>query len=267
VSRAASARVTRVARVGSGENDPPTTENAARALPEGYFARSELPLASLALLLPLLVLYEVGTRHFASNAFAGTEHRIIAFKLMQDFFHLFGATGRYLPALAIVGILLAWHIARNDPWRVKPGTLAGMTVEGVFLGLPLLAMGILGLRYLAAGSASDWRGMIVLSIGAGIYEELVFRLIAFTLLHLLLVDLLDVPKFWAGLVTVLAASLLFSLYHYLSDEPFLWRVFAFRTFAGVYFGVVFMFRGFGITACSHASYDVCVVALKALARA
>lgn len=261
MSRAASARG------GSGGEGRSNAGNAARALPAGYFAQSELPFASLALLLPLLVLYEVGTRHFASNAFAGTEHRIIAFKLMQDFFHLFGASGRYLPALAIVGILLAWHIARNDPWRVKPGTLTGMTIEGCFLGLPLLAVGILGLRYLAAGTASDWQGMVVLSIGAGIYEELVFRLIAFTLLQLLLVDLLDVPKFWAGVATVLAASLLFSVYHYLGDEPFQWRVFAFRTFAGIYFGIVFLFRGFGITACSHASYDVCVVALKAVAQA
>jgi membrane protease YdiL (CAAX protease family) len=259
MSRAASTRVGSEGRSASG--------NPARSLPVGYFAQSELPLPSLALLLPLLVLYEVGTRHFTSNALAGTEHRIIAFKLMQDFFNLFGASGRYLPALAIVGILLAWHIARNDPWRVKPGTLVGMALEGSFLGLPLLAVGLLGLRYLAAaGGTPDWRGMIVLSIGAGIYEELVFRLIAFTVLHLLLVDLLNIPKFWAALATVLAASLLFSLYHYLSDEPFDWRIFVFRTFAGIYFGIVFLFRGFGITACSHASYDVCVVALKVLAR-
>lgn len=253
------------ARVGAGEGRA-KSGNATRALPGGYFAQSELPLASLALLLPLLVLYEVGTRHFASNPFAGTEHRIIAFKLMQDFFHLFGASGRYLPALAIVGILLAWHIARNDPWKVKPGTLVGMTFEGCFLGIPLLAVGIVGLRYLSAPATSDWRGMIVLSIGAGIYEELVFRLIAFTILHLILVDLLNLPKVWAGAGTVLAASVLFSVYHYWGGEtPSLYN-FVFRTFAGVYFGIVFLFRGFGITACSHASYDVCVVALRLLAR-
>ncbi len=261
MSRAASARV------GLNREGRSTRENAARALPAGYFAQSELPLASLALLLPLLILYEVGTRHFTSDPFAGTEHRIIAFKLMQDFFRLFGASGRYLPALAIVGILLAWHIARNDPWRVKTGTLAGMVLEGSFLGLPLLAIGIIGLRYLmSAGTGGDWRGMIVLSIGAGIYEELVFRLIAFTLLQLLLVDLLELPKLWAGVATVLAASLAFSLYHYLGNEPFHWHSFAFRTVAGIYFGVVFLFRGYGITAFSHASYDVCVVALRSLAR-
>ncbi len=236
-------------------------------LPKSYFARAELPLASLVLLLPLLILYEVGTRHFATNPFAGTEQRIIAFKLMQDFFRLFGASGRYLPALAIVGILLGCHIARNDPWKVRPGTLAGMSIEGTFLGLPLLAIGVLGLRFLSSPTTSDWRGMIVLSIGAGIYEELVFRLVAFTLLQLVLVDLLGISKLWAGATTVLAASLLFSLYHYLGNEAFDWHIFAFRTFAGIYFGIVFLFRGFGITACSHASYDVLVLSLKWLARA
>ena len=260
MSRAASVRMA------STRTEQATTGGTWRKLPSGYFAQSELPFASLALLLPLLVLYEIGTRHFASDPFAGTEHRIIAFKLMQEFFRLFGASGRYLPALAIVGILLAWHIARNDPWRVRPGTLAGMAIEGCLLGLPLLAIGIVGLRYLAAPVSGDWRGMIVLSIGAGIYEELVFRLVAFTLLQLLLVDLLELPKLWAGAATVLAASVLFSVYHYLGEEPTL-HTFVFRTVAGIYFGVVFLFRGFGITACSHASYDVCVVALRLLARA
>ena len=51
MSRAASARV--------GTGSPPKS-NATRALPSGYFAQAELPLASLALVLPLLVLYEVG---------------------------------------------------------------------------------------------------------------------------------------------------------------------------------------------------------------
>ncbi len=255
-----------MSRVVSGRLARPVELEARREPPTTYFARSERPLASLILLLPLLVLYEVGTRRFASDAFAGTEHRIIAFKLMQDFFHLFGASGRYLPALAIVGILLAWHIARNDTWRVKPATLAGMMAEGSFLGVPLLVMGILGLRYLSTGTTTDWRGMVVLSVGAGIYEELVFRLIAFTLLQLLLVDLFRLPKLTAGALTVLAASLLFSLYHYLGSETFHWQVFVFRTFAGIYFGAVFLCRGFGITACSHASYDVLVVAIKAIAR-
>ena len=40
----------------------------------------------------------------------------------------------------------------------------------------------------------DWRTMFVLSLGAGIYEELVFRLVGLTLLHILLIDILRLPQ-------------------------------------------------------------------------
>jgi membrane protease YdiL (CAAX protease family) len=63
---------------------------------------------------------------------------------------------------------------------------------------------------------------------------------------------------------VVSSSLLFSLYHYLGHEQFDLRTFAFRTAAGAYFGAVFIFRGFGITAGTHAAYDIYIVALRAL---
>src|SRR5690242_11650438 len=80
-----------------------------------YFHRAEMPLASLLFLLPMIVLYELGTRYISYSTHQG-EQRIIAFNLLQQFFALFGVTGRYLPALAVVGILVTWHIARQDPW-------------------------------------------------------------------------------------------------------------------------------------------------------
>jgi hypothetical protein len=51
----------------------------------------------------------------------------------------------------------------------------------------------------------------------------------------------------------------------LGNEPFRFWTFAFRTLAGVYFGVVFLCRGFGVTAGSHVAYDVCVVAMRIFA--
>jgi membrane protease YdiL (CAAX protease family) len=260
----ATAAATRAARQREEDDAPPL----ARELPDGYLRRSELPFASLVFLLPLIVLYEVGTRQFATDAWAQTEQRIIAFKLMQDFFRLFGASGRYLPALAVVGILLACHIARNDPWRVHPATLVGMAFEGTLWAFPLLAGGIVALHYLAAGPtvAANWKALLVLSIGAGIYEELVFRLAAFTLLSFVLIDVLDLRKPLAYLLMLSVAALSFSLYHYLGSEGFEPQTFAFRTLAGLYFGLIFLYRGFGITAYSHAAYDVCVVLLKLAAR-
>jgi membrane protease YdiL (CAAX protease family) len=233
---------------------------------EGYFQKSELPLASLAFLLPLIVLYEIGTHHYAWTSIHHGEQRIIAFALMQRFFLLFGASGRYLPAMAVVGILLAWHIARRDEWRVQIGTLVGMLVESLALALPLLLLGRLTTYYVpqAAAPHPDAANLFVLSVGAGIYEELMFRLVAFTLLNFLLIDLLRIRKGWGYLLMVLISAVGFAAYHYLGEE-FRWQTFAFRTVAGIYFGIVFIFRGFGITAGVHASYDIFIILLRLMA--
>jgi membrane protease YdiL (CAAX protease family) len=223
-----------------------------------------MPLASLLFLLPMIVLYELGTRYISYSNHQG-EQRIIAFNLLAQFFAFFGATGRYLPALAVVGILMAWHIARNDPWEARVGTFMGMLCESFVLALPLILMGFAAARYWSlAASRLAPSSLIILSIGAGIYEELVFRLMALTILHLLLIDLFAIKKGWAYLLMVLASSVLFAGYHYLGSEQFVWQTFAFRTAAGLYFGAIFVFRGFGITAGSHAAYDVLIVVLRLL---
>jgi hypothetical protein len=235
----------------------------------GYFRRAELPLVSLAFLLPLVVIYELGTRYILSGPAshgAGAGQRIIAFTLMQQFFNLFGATGHYLPALAITGILLTWHIARRDPWRVDALTLIGMAIESLLLAVPLLAMGYIVARYLPLYAAPiSSRGMLVLSIGAGVYEELVFRLAAFAGLSLLFIDVLKIHRFWSCLLIVAISSVGFAAYHYLGAELFNWRTFVFRTVAGAYFGAIFAVRGFGLSAGCHTAYDVLIVFLRVLA--
>ena len=230
-----------------------------RAIPSNYFERSESPLASLIFLLPLIVLYEIGTQLHWTDAFHGESQAIRAFIWMQRFFRYMGASAQHLPALAIVGILLAWHVARNDTWRISPATLLGMAVESALLSVPLIAVGSLvygvpniswnALHLPAAGS-------VVLRLGAGVYEELLFRLILFTLLSLLLRDLLRLRKRAVCVLLVLISAVLFSAYHYLGNEPFDLRNFVFRTLAGVYFGLLFLVRGFGITAGAHAAYDL-----------
>ena len=231
----------------------------------GYFQRAEAPLTSLLFLLPLIILYELGTRYISYSTHQG-EQRIIAFNLLQEFFSLFGATGRYLPALAVVMILVAWHIARQDAWEIRWGTIAGMFIESFLLAGPLIMMGFVAARYWSlSASRLAPSNLIVLSIGAGIYEELVFRLMALTLLHLLLIDLFAIKKPVAILLMVLISSVLFAGYHYLGNERFVWQTFAFRTAAGLYFRAIFVFRGFGITAGSHAAYDILIVLLRLFA--
>src|SRR6476620_801260 len=107
----------------------------------GYVHDSELPLTGLVFLLPLMVIYELGTRYFTTAAQNGYDQQIIAFTFMQRFFRLLGVHGQHLPFIAVCTILLSWHLARREKWQVNIPTLLGMTLESTLLDLPLIVMG------------------------------------------------------------------------------------------------------------------------------
>jgi hypothetical protein len=203
-------------------------------------------------LLPLILIHEIGWRFSRS--------RVLAFYLLHQFLAFFGATGTLLPAMALIGILLAWHIARHDKWTVQVNTVLFMYLESILLALPLLVLAAAVARWqlppLLAEGVERFPSQIIISMGAGIYEEMTFRLIGMTLLHVLFSDILRMKKTPAALLMVLISSLAFSFYHYLGPEKFVWKTCLFRTVAGIYFGTIFLCRGFGVTAGSHAAYDM-----------
>jgi hypothetical protein len=227
----------------------------------GYFHESELPLTSLIFLLPLIIIYELGSEYLTTSAQHGHAQQIIAFMMMQQFFRLFGVHGQHLPAVAIVTILLCVHAFRNERWHLHLGTLACMAVESILLSLPLIAIARELPRYFPLLAAhGSRRDIMIMSLGAGVYEEMVFRLVLFSVLSIALKDALRWNSFWVHLGVVAISALAFSGYHYLSPlETFQWRSFLFRTIAGAYFGVIFLLRGFGITAASHSYYDILIL--------
>jgi membrane protease YdiL (CAAX protease family) len=125
---------------------------------------------------------------------------------------------------------------------------------------------------------SDGRPMIrvladiVTGIGAGIYEELVFRLILICVLMLLFQDALRLSRKSSIILSVLVSAALFSAHHHIvyldgrlvSNASFSWAQFSFRTIAGAYFAVLFAVRGFAVTAGTHAFYDTIAVLINAV---
>lgn len=105
---------------------------------------------------------------------------------------------------------------------------------------------------------------IVTGIGAGIYEELIFRLILICILMMLFQDVIRLERRSSIILSVLISAALFSAHHHIvfingkiaPAAPFSWTEFSFRTIAGVYFAILFAIRGFGITAGSHIFYDI-----------
>jgi membrane protease YdiL (CAAX protease family) len=101
---------------------------------------------------------------------------------------------------------------------------------------------------------------VVISLGAGPYEELIFRFFLVELLIAALHRWVGTEHATAVVVAVLVSATLFAGYHHLpgTAERFTWGSFLFRTAAGVYFSMVFVARGYGIAAGCHTFYDILV---------
>lgn len=247
-------------------NEMPTA-----ALPplEVYWRQSRLPLASLAFVAPLLVAYELGMLVAGPQAL-----RNGADVWLRQLLDLLGLSQYFLLPALTAGILLAWHHTTGERWRVSPPVLYGMAAESLALALCLVVIaraqgGLFSAAEApavtaAVGDAPGFFARLVLYVGAGIYEELLFRLILLSLLA------------WAARASgasrgqsfaaaIVVTSVLFSLAHYVGphgDEVRL-ASFAFRTLAGAFFGMLFAIRGFGIAVGAHAGYDILVGLLGA----
>ncbi len=103
--------------------------------------------------------------------------------------------------------------------------------------------------------------VLVIAAGAGLHEELIFRLLGMGGLGWLLAGLTGRRRAWIAALVI--SSLIFSLAHHVgpAGEPFTYDAFVYRSLAGVFFAIVYQLRGFAVAAWTHALYDVYVLSL------
>ncbi len=219
------------------------------------FARRILasPLDSLLFLLPLIVFYEV------SIAFQPTV--VVAYDLLRQCLQTFGKLGVWAPGAAIVIILLATHIASGRPWTIRWRRVLLMYPEAILATIPLLALSWAASLSAPPPPSGQLISQLAIGIGAGIYEELVFRLILISLIVVVAGDLLKLRASTVAITAILFSSFLFSAHHHppIGTEPFALVPFAFRALAGVYLATVFWFRGYGSAAGTHAAYNTLIL--------
>jgi hypothetical protein len=236
-------------------NNP--TQHSLAHTADTYWTESRQPWTSLVFIAPLLALYEAGVLLLQVQNGADV--------WMRKVLDLLGFGQHFLLPILTVGILLGWqHLSRHS-WRVSLPVLSAMAVECVLLAFVLRFVLQLqnSLLHAIPGqfqmSIADTCKNAVVYLGAGIYEELLFRLILLSLALWLLrrMGLSAKPR---AIAAVVATSLLFAEAHYVGSlgDDFHWDSFIFRFLAGVFFSILFLFRGFGITAGAHAAYDILV---------
>ena len=116
-----------------------------------------------------------------------------------------------------------------------------------------------------AQESSAWNG-IVMSLGAGFYEEIAFRVVLFGTGAWLINALFDGGSWSLGLKLVWAAAtaVLFSAWHYTGSlgDAFDMRSFVYRAICGFILTAVFAVRGFAPAVWTHALYDVWALVLS-----
>ena len=234
-----------------------------------YWIDARRPLSSLMFLVPWIVAYEVGIL-----CLAGTDSDALrngADFWMRSWLSGFGLQTILLPGF-VIGSLLAWHVVQRYPWHVRFETMVGMLAESLLLAIALVAVGQLHdliFRQLQPAAESDMTMLTVAInpsvskaisyIGAGVYEEVMFRLLMVPAAFLVF-RMFEFPNKWAAAMAAISTSFLFALAHHVGPaaDAFNLFTFSFRAAAGLFFVTIFLLRGIGIAVGCHAAYDLLV---------
>lgn len=226
----------------------------------GYLAWSRDPAVGLFSVLPLWAAYELLRLLLTPAERNGAE-----VFLLQEFDRL-GWRGLLVLRAAFAILLLCSALSllrRNIPWlRVAAVVALEGTVYGLLLGPAACVLTNSAARVLAAASTAsaepDLAANLVGSLGAGIFEELVFRLGLMSVLVWLGVRVVrswSLPRWCVGAFAVVTSALVFSWFHHLCGEPYDRTRFLFRTMAGVLLGLLMWWRGYGVCVYTHTFYD------------
>ncbi|MFY9344040.1 MAG: CPBP family intramembrane glutamic endopeptidase [Planctomycetota bacterium] len=229
-----------------------------RQAPGGYFHWSRDPALGLFAVLPLWLAYE-GMRWWLTP-----DERNGAEVLLLRELRRFDERGHLVLSALFLVLMVACArslVRRHVPWtRVVAVIALEGTIYGLLLGPLAAAMASSASRVLSTGAVGPaLLADVVGSLGAGIFEELVFRLGLMSLLVWLGVRgarMWSLPAWSALAFGVGISAVVFSWFHHLCGEPFEQARFVFRTMAGVLLGLLMWTRGFGVCVWTHTMYNV-----------
>jgi hypothetical protein len=191
--------------------------------------------------------------------------------LLKSLFISFGGQHGLLAFNAVLlgaGAVLIGRDLRQSRQGLQGSVFLGMTAESAVGGLifgvvaggltALLLQGTPALMAVQGIGSFDLPTQLMISLGAGIYEELLFRVLLVGSIAWAARRLLGWTPLAAGIAAAIAGALLFSAFHYVGPygDALELGSFTFRAVAGLLFSGMYLLRGLGITAWTHALYDV-----------
>ncbi len=233
-----------------------------------YLTLTRQPVYSLLFLTPLLVVYEAYAYFINFNK--PFQIRNGADILLKRFFQLLGLEGLFsmmmfilVAILVIVGISYR-RMRQPLVGRYFPLMLGEAIVYSFFLGPVVQRLtGFVQHPFLGPDTSpiQDFSVKLLVSLGAGVYEEIVFRVVLITAMMFLLEKVARFEFNHAAVLSIIASSIIFSGFHYIGEYhwQFTWESFLYRAIAGLVLAILYITRGLGITAWTHSLYDVYVL--------
>jgi len=232
-----------------------------------YFAVSRSHRYSILFALPLLLGYEALAAALARPGHAELRNGADAI-LRGAFTAVAGARGAliFMAAVILLGVGLVVRDLRASRDRIRPAVFLGMLGEAVALAAAFgFVIGLTTAKLLGSFHAlslgpieqTSWTTRLMLSLGAGLYEELFFRVLLVTGIAAGARVVLGLSRRTAGVIAAIVAAFIFSAFHYIGPygDQLQLQSFVFRMLSGLAFSALYLVRGFGITAWTHALYD------------
>ena len=229
-----------------------------------YWNQSRSPFYSFVFAIPLFLIYELGILLVSSDDIPNLRNG--ADVLMRQVLDTFGILGVYgFGIVFMLGFIIVFLVQKKN-WaitNIRSSYLLVMLAESLVWG------GILFFILRSAQSLlmfSDGKTLIqqlILAVGAGIYEEFIFRVLLISGLGTVLKFIFQWSQPTCNTAAVILAAIIFSLFHFMGNfgDNYEFRLFMVRTLAGVILGIIYVLRGFGITAYSHTIYDLIVLTM------
>jgi membrane protease YdiL (CAAX protease family) len=232
---------------------------------QNYFSSTHSLLYSYLISLPLLLLYEILI--FLSQPDAEQAVRISVDVWIKTLFSYIGpdVVSITLIFVALIGVGILYR-ERSRLSTLKFSYFITMLIEAsayaFFLAL-FISTAITGLLQILPTSPVESLPVLqqlALSLGAGLYEELFFRVILVSVL-LLIFKRAFTQKYVAFTLSIFLAAFIFSMVHYWGPlgDSFSFHSFLFRFLFGLSLNAIYLWRGFGMAAWTHAIYDLMVI--------
>jgi len=227
-----------------------------------YFLQTRSSFYSFLFTIPLFFIYEVGILFLSKDDILVVRNG--ADFLMRSILESFGIFGLYgLGAIFLIGFIITYIYFFNDKSNksIRPDYLFIMIFESVCWALILYFLLSKFMLVLMNPIGKTITQQVTLAVGAGIYEEFLFRVMLISGLT----GIIDFVFLWSEKVRKAAALIIaagiFSAFHFMGDygDYFSMELFLLRFFAGIVLGILYIARGFGITAYAHSIYDLIVL--------